>query len=933
MNEAFISYSRRDIEFVRRLHDALQRAGRNAWVDWEGIPPSAEWMKEIHAAIEAADTFLVVLSSNSVTSEVCSREILHAAGNNKRLIPIVCDDIHPNQVPAAVAERNWIFFRAGDDFDRAFASLLSAIDTDLDWVKRHTRLLTRAVEWQNHGRDYGYALHGSDLQESERDLSLGQSKEPQLTALQVEYILQSRRDTNRRRNFALTAASIAALVLIAVGLLFWEKRRESILDLAGDFRERALTELANGNPMPAEVFFARSLVINDVLETRQYLLQARAKAARLLWVDAQPPDSTLLAFSPDGAWSILQTKTAVEVWDLRARKPIYALPIAGKKITAVAFSNNGRFLAVGHDNSIEVWRVAASVTAPAATIADVAAMTSLAIAPDGNLVVAGASDGTMYAWDVTAQPAHQIAHVRSHPNRISSLAFTADGQSLVSGSWDNSAKVWAVSAASGQPALQELRTLAAHDDAVLSVALSPNGDVIATGSWDNRIWLWDLRTGQRLRLLVGHSGGIVSLAFSADGQHLASGSEDRTARVWQVETGRPELALPGPESNVTLIAFANGTGAGQLAVADQTGTSRLWDLDAIGQRDELTTLRGHLRPVNGLSFNPAADQLASGGWDKSVRLWDLRAKTQRVLTAANDHADSVTVVRFNADGAKLASASKDGTIREWTMADGSVQVFKPNGDGAPIIMRDVSFSPDGSLIAAACDDGQIRVWNNLDGRLLSSLPMDRDAVIPAKVMSVAFSPDGRLLASANESGLIEIWQAADWSIAETLRGHTDEVWQVAFSLDGKRLISVSDDRSARVWDVATGKQIGDPLKHEGPVWSIAVAPDGKTFATGSSDSTAHIWTLPSAQEPAAKHLFTLQLSDDPIWVVAFSRHPGDTMLAFAGADRVIRVLDINRLNTLFDRPPELEHQANVESGIEIAAGPDIRIVATPPSAR
>jgi WD40 repeat protein len=933
MSDTFISYSRRDIDFVRRLHDALQRAGRDAWVDWEGIPPSAEWMKEIHTAIDAADTFLVVLSSHSAASDVCSKEVLHAAANKKRLIPIVCEDIDPSQVPAAVAERNWIFFRAADDFERAFTSLLSAIDTDLDWVKRHTRLLTRAVEWQNHNRDYGYALHGSDLQVSERDLSLGHSKEPPLSSLQVEYILQSRRDTNRRRNMALTAASIAALVLIAVGLLFWEKRRESILNLAGELRDRALTELTNGNPMPAEVLFARSLVINNLLETRQYLIQARAKSARLLWVDPKPPGETLLAFSPDGAWSVVQTGGAIEVWDLRGRKKLYTLPSATKKITGIAFSNNGRFLAIGHGNSIEIWTVAASATAPAAIIADVPPTKSLAVSPAGNLVIAGTSDGTMYAWDVAAQSARRVAHVRSHPNQISSLAFTHDGQFLVSGSWDNSAKVWAVSDTSGQPALQELRTLEAHDDAVLSVALSPDGQTIATGSWDNRIWLWDLRTGQRLRLLVGHSGGIVSLAFSADGQHLASGSEDRAARVWDVGTGRPELALPGPESNVTFIAFAGGTGAGQLAVADQTGTIRLWDLDAIGQRDELATLRGHQRPVNGLSFNPAADQLASGSWDKSVRLWDMQTKTQRVLTAAGDFTNSVTAVRFNADGSELAAASKDGTVRKWTMADGSVRVHKPNGEGAPIIMRDLSFSPDGTLLAAACDDGSIRIWNNADGSLLEALPMNRDAEIPAKVMSVAFSPDGRQLASANEDGLIEIRQAADWTIAATLRGHTDEVWQIAFSLDGKQLISVSDDRTARLWDVTTGKQIGDPLTHGGPVWSVAVASDGKTFATGSSDSTTHIWALPAERETAAKQLFLLRLSDDPIWVVAFSRHPGDTMLALAGADRGVHVLDINRLRTLFDDPPELEHQANVESGIEIASGPDIRIVATSSSAK
>ena len=79
MTDLFISYSRKDREFVRALHDALRNAGREAWVDWEDIPLTADWMQEIHGAIEAADSFLFVISPDSVVSEVCAREIEHAA--------------------------------------------------------------------------------------------------------------------------------------------------------------------------------------------------------------------------------------------------------------------------------------------------------------------------------------------------------------------------------------------------------------------------------------------------------------------------------------------------------------------------------------------------------------------------------------------------------------------------------------------------------------------------------------------------------------------------------------------------------------------------------------------------------------------------------------------------------------------------------------
>jgi hypothetical protein len=57
--DVFISYSRDDDAFVRRLYDALNEKERRAWVDWKGIPPSADWMAELYAAIQSADNFVL----------------------------------------------------------------------------------------------------------------------------------------------------------------------------------------------------------------------------------------------------------------------------------------------------------------------------------------------------------------------------------------------------------------------------------------------------------------------------------------------------------------------------------------------------------------------------------------------------------------------------------------------------------------------------------------------------------------------------------------------------------------------------------------------------------------------------------------------------------------------------------------------------------
>src|SRR3954464_3815585 len=97
-NDVFISYSRRDKGFVMRLYDALDAAGRTAWVDWEGIPPSAQWRTEIESAIVSADAFVFVVSPSSVASEICAQEAGIAAEHQKKIIPLVWEDVEPSKL-------------------------------------------------------------------------------------------------------------------------------------------------------------------------------------------------------------------------------------------------------------------------------------------------------------------------------------------------------------------------------------------------------------------------------------------------------------------------------------------------------------------------------------------------------------------------------------------------------------------------------------------------------------------------------------------------------------------------------------------------------------------------------------------------------------------------------------------------------------------
>ena len=93
MTDAFISYAREEKGFVHSLFVALKGKNRDAWVDWEDILPTSEWMIDIFKGIESAENFVFIISSASLASNICSKELNHAIECNKRLIPIVRQDV------------------------------------------------------------------------------------------------------------------------------------------------------------------------------------------------------------------------------------------------------------------------------------------------------------------------------------------------------------------------------------------------------------------------------------------------------------------------------------------------------------------------------------------------------------------------------------------------------------------------------------------------------------------------------------------------------------------------------------------------------------------------------------------------------------------------------------------------------------------------
>ena len=255
MADVFISYSRADGAFVRELHTFLTGNGKDVWVDWEDIPPASRWEEDINDSIDSAESFVFVISRNSLASKYSLDELRHAGERGKRIVPIACDGADPEQAPEGLRQLNWVWCRPDDDRPAAFAKVLDALDTDLAWAEVHTRLLVRAVEWDER-RDSSLLLRGRDLEDAQEQLAANAGKEPVPTELQRAYVLASRRTSTRRQRVILASVSLALVVSVSLGVVALLQR-----NLAN---ERA--EIARSQASAAQAVAALDSAPADALE-------------------------------------------------------------------------------------------------------------------------------------------------------------------------------------------------------------------------------------------------------------------------------------------------------------------------------------------------------------------------------------------------------------------------------------------------------------------------------------------------------------------------------------------------------------------------------------------------------------------------------------------------------------------------------------------
>jgi RNA polymerase sigma factor (sigma-70 family) len=611
------------------------------------------------------------------------------------------------------------------------------------------------------------------------------------------------------------------------------------------------------------------------------LLMWDLKTGQRLWI-ASPSKAYVMAFSPDGKTLAVAEEGRTELRDAATGDPIHTIEGTGRlPPQALAFTRDGKQLLIG-DATLRVWDLERRKQVREFKDLKGAAYT-LALSPDGRLVVAAGYAGKILVWELKTGDEKAKLNVGGAP--ILGLSFSADGKLLAAGHhiWAEPVKdregkivkqmphpaevvVWEVKSGrevrrfekiahphflpDGKTLLAErlidngptwllarvdLRDWTVHGTDIFlghRQAFATDGR-LAAAVCSEGLWLWSLPEGKRLLDLPGHETPVGLLAVSPDGRWLASGHGLSTLptpggyalHVWDTATAKHAAALVGGKASASVAAFSRD--GRRLAAADMEGVVRVWNVPGWKPLKEVKLPR-----FEAAKDAPFADLMRAQ-----------HGKTVHALAWAGDQ--------------KLLTASTDGKVRLVDLEAGKVVGDFEAAEDNPNKRWRAAFTADGRQVAALSQ----RAWGVFDART-GKLQQDLDSKRPGAdesgdadqkkqrdpaterqvfVMCLTMSDDGRVVA-AGTYGQVRLWDAKSGKLLRALGADGHTAFGIALSPDSRFLATAGDrDRTVRLWRVADGKELASFKGHEADVYTVAFARDGRSLFSGSADCTVLRW--------------------------------------------------------------------------------------------
>jgi WD40 repeat protein len=883
MTDAFISYAREDSAFVQSLDDRLNQEGLKAWVDWEDIPYSVDWWQEIQSGIDQSNTFIFVITPDSLASRVCNLEVEHAFKRNKRIIPIMRRKIDEKAMAGEWFEQawediarenwkrlkkiNWIDFTVQAHFETSFTDLLDTLTADPEHIRAHTRLLVRAQEWQTNGRKPGYALRGADLEAAETWLAASANLSPPPTELHTTYILASRALTQGQTRRLLAAGLFAVLVLVVLAVLLSISLADSQynLGLAESRGTAAAQQAATAEDRRLEAQYNEATAIVAQHEAERNLHEAWNTQALFLAnlsrqeLEAHHPQPALalalesLAHLPDGIYNPENHQALLNILNYPVQEVAYFahtiqedVPYRVTQIKAMWNADETQILSFSLDGTVYVWDAISNE-----------AILQLPLAPyiygatwnaDETRILAWSRDGTIRVWDATNgdvlldlaffETTTEENRTRT-PGILSIVTWNRDGTQIFA--WSRQVlKTW--HATTGE------EILSLHRESNASIVAWSNDETQILGYAGNTAYLWDAANGETLQALR-HERQVIGATWNTDETQVLSWSQDGSIKVWDADNGDElvsqtfsGLQYPiGAVWNTSETAILGWTNAGEIRVWDASTGEEILSLNhAYGSRILLT----------GAAWSNDGSMIISWAKDSTISFWDAISGKDLTVITHNIPGEHLQGVRQSNDGSQLLTASETAIV-VWDMATQQELFTVAHQDH----IYGATWNNDGTRILSWAADGTVRVWDttgNAAHHILLDISIFDDAYIvveaPAhstsnSTASPVWNAEENRIARGLSDGTVQVWNATNGSV-QFVQDHGGWVNGVAWNPASSQILSWGDDGAVRGWDASDGEQLFDFYHDDtvrGALWNNA----GTQVLSWSDDNTVRVWSLAS----------------------------------------------------------------------------------------
>ncbi|EPZ33907.1 WD40 repeat-like protein [Rozella allomycis CSF55] len=286
----------------------------------------------------------------------------------------------------------------------------------------------------------------------------------------------------------------------------------------------------------------------------------------------------------------------------------------------------------------------------------------------------------------------------------------------------------------------------------------------------------DLLDDYYLNLLDWSSENVLAVALN------------QTIYLWNASSGTVEelLTLGGTD----YVSSVKWTGDGSyLAVGTSSAQIQLWDTEKLCK---MRTMTGHSSRIPSLSWNNHI--LTSGARDGNIFHSDVRISNHHVSTL-NGHSQEVCGLQWSPDGTQLASGGNDNIVNIWDSRSVTPKFSKSQHNAA---VKALAWCPwQNNLLASgggSCDQ-TIRFWNTQSGACLSSIDAG------SQVCGILFSEEHREIITSHgySDNQLSIWKYPSMTKVADLYGHSSRILHMAISPDGQTVVSAAADENLKFW--------------------------------------------------------------------------------------------------------------------------------------